>query len=300
MVINRDPKLLTMNLVFFLGGADLEMATIRALVDEVMPGHVYDKGLSWGAKTSSYRDEIKEALRAGRTPVLVELQDDLGLDPDRIVVVDHHGQKAGADQPTSLHQVFKLLGLPPERWSRWYDLVAANDRGHVAELRWIGATREEIIEVRKADRRAQRITEQEECAGDQAVAMAETHAREALTVVRLPHNRTAVVTDRMDRTLGGPGFRNLLVLSPGEVNFYGSGDLIAALNAHFPDGWCGGALPERGFWGKLGDGDDAMQFLIERTERIESKPTVLGVQPGQSCLNNKEPGAVVETKRRGR
>lgn len=64
--------------VFFLGGADLEMATIRALLDETVPGNVHDKGLRWGAKASAYREEIMSALAQGLTPVLVELEDNLG------------------------------------------------------------------------------------------------------------------------------------------------------------------------------------------------------------------------------
>jgi hypothetical protein len=49
--------------------------------------------------------------------------------------------------------------------------------------------------------------------------------------------------------LGGIGFENLLIDSPDQLNFFGKGNLIYALNEGFPGGWYGGALPERGFWG---------------------------------------------------
>ena len=59
--------------VFFLGGADLEMATIRALVTETLgPRAVVDKGLGWGGKVSDYAAELA-ALPSGVVPVLVEL-----------------------------------------------------------------------------------------------------------------------------------------------------------------------------------------------------------------------------------
>src|SRR5947209_1249501 len=117
--------------IFFLGGRDLEMSTIRELLSSHAQGRFHDRGLAWGARTSAYRDEIARALEAGQTPVLVELEDDVGLDPARVVVVDHHGTKAGHDRPTSLEQVFALLGRPRDEWSRWFALVAANDRAHI-------------------------------------------------------------------------------------------------------------------------------------------------------------------------
>ncbi len=239
------------------------MATIRTLLDETVPAYVHDKSLRWGAKASDYREEIMGALTRGMIPVFVELEDDLGLSASCLIVVDHHGPGAGGDKPTSLHQVFDLLELPPERWIRWYDLVAANDRGYISAMIEIGATQDEIIQVRAADRAAQGITPEDELAGEKAVTQTKTVADGKLTVVHLPHNRTAAVTDRLDPALGGPGFLNLLVCSPEEVNFYGDGKTIAALTRRFPGGWYGGALPERGFWGRMGTGHEVESFLVQ-------------------------------------
>ena len=56
-------------LVFFLGGQDLEMVTIRDLLaQESCPYH--DKGLGWGARASDYRTEIEAVLAQGQIPVL--------------------------------------------------------------------------------------------------------------------------------------------------------------------------------------------------------------------------------------
>jgi len=240
------------SLLFLLGGHDLEMLAIRELLQTHAPDFFCDRGLSWGARASDYRAEIDEAMRNGYTPVLVELENDLGLEPHplgAVIIVDHHGPLAGADKPTSLHQVFALLGLPPEAWTRRMELVAANDRGHIRGLFDAGASMDEIIEIRAADRAAQGITaEQEQQAADASLS-AEISCNGRLTVVRLPHSRTAAVADRMAPELGGPGYDNLLVVSPGEFNFYGCGSLISALAERYPGGWYGGSLPERGFFG---------------------------------------------------
>ena len=198
-------------LVFFLGGYDLEMVTIRQLLLELAPERFYDKQLSWGAKASAYVQEVAQTLSRGLTPVFVELVHDLGLKPTQFLVVDHHGERAGEHKPTSLHQVFDLFGLPPERWTRWYDLVVANDRGYIPALVEMGATPEEIVTVRAADRAAQGINPAEEAAGERAVVHAETYVNGMVTVVRLSHSRTATVTDRLEPALGGRGYKNLLV-----------------------------------------------------------------------------------------
>lgn len=239
---------MTSDLVFFLGGRDLEMETIRALVEDTLgPDAVRDRGLGWGAGLSDYAADLA-ALPPGRVPVLVELALDAPLPADA-VVIDHHGLQAGRETPTSLEQVFHLLGLPPDRWSRHLALVAANDRGHVRALRAMGASAEEVDAIRRADRRAQGITPEEEESGEAAFHRREPHLNGALTVVRLPHSRTAVVTDRMALAASADVPVNLLVISPGEVNFFGTGAATAALDTAFPGGWSGGDLPEAGFWG---------------------------------------------------
>ncbi len=256
-------------LIFFLGGHDLEMITIRALLQEVALDQLHDKRLSWGAKASAYRQEISETLARGLTPVFVELANDLNLDPALFLEVDHHGERAGENRPTSLHQVFDLLKLPPERWTRWFDLVAVNDWGYIPALVEIGASREEIVKVRAADRAAQGITPEEEAEGERAITHAEILAQGALTVAHLPHSRTATVTDRLQAELGGPGYQNLLICSPDQVNFFGSGELIFALDRKFPGGWYGGALPARGFWGHESPVSDVLSVLLNRIDKSE-------------------------------
>lgn len=246
-------------LTFFLGGHDLEMLTIRELLEAEAPGRVHDEGLGWGARASAYRDEIAACRARGDTPVLVELDNDLGL--EALVVVDHHGERAGEDAQTSLEQVFALLRLPRERWTRWHELVAANDRAYIPGLVAAGATRDEIARVRAADRAAQGITPQEEAEAERALAHATRLCNGRLTVVRAPHARLAAVEDRLRPELGGPGVENLLLIAPSEVNFSGGGRVVAALDRRFPGGWYGGALPSQGFWGHAGGLPPIVDFV---------------------------------------
>lgn len=237
------------NLVFFLGGRDLEMRTIRGLLQD-QGCSFHDLELCWGARASDYRPQIEAARHQGQTAVLVELEDDMRLSgKERVIVVDHHRETSGSERPTSLEQVFHLLGLPEARWTRRLELVAANDRGYIPEMEAVGASLPEIREIRDADRRAQGITSREEQQARQAIRQAESLEEGLLTVIELAHDHTAPACDFLHPAYGGPGFRNLAIFSPGEVNVFGQGKVIRSLIDAFPHGWYGGALPESGFWG---------------------------------------------------
>ncbi len=235
----------------------MEIVTICGLLTEQAPGRWHDKELGWGAKASAYRDEIRTAIAEGWVPVLIELEDDLGLtrggesidQPSGVIFIDHHSSSAGKDQPTSLHQVFELLGLDHGSWTRWFDLVAANDRGYIPAMVELGATRDEIVRVRAADRAAQGITAEQETQGEKSLETAQVLAGGRLTVVGLPHDRTAVVSDRLALDPARSGPENLFILGRESVHFFGEGRLVLSMNERFPGGWYGGSLPDRGFWG---------------------------------------------------
>lgn len=250
------------SLVFFLGGADLEMQTIAALVREALgPAHVVDKGARWGITAAAYADAMADALARGAVPVAVELDVEEVAPHLRqaLLVVDHHGGRAGAQAPTALEQVFALLRLPARRWTRRLALVAANDRGYIPEMLALGATPDEIAAIRAADRAAQGITPDEEQAAaaavDAALASGPAWSARDPLVVTLPHGRTACVMDRLSLPAPdgtpGPGTRwPVVVLCPAETNVFAPGPAIMALDRRFPGGWRGGALPRHGFWGQ--------------------------------------------------
>jgi hypothetical protein len=235
---------------FFLGGHDLEMVTIAELLREAgLGGRVEDKHLSWGAKASAYAKEIRESLRNGETPVLIELADDLGEDAgrSRILFVDHHGERAGAGAPSALRQIFDLAG--PGRglsWTRHCALVEANDIGHAEGLRAAGASPAEIRAIRDADRRAQGIGAGVEEESRRAIATMTWQG--GLAIVNTKAHTSSAIIDFLLPEYGGPGARNLLVLMPDKAAFSGEGKVVLALSC-VPGSWCGGALPERGYWG---------------------------------------------------
>lgn len=236
-----------MSLVFLLGGHDLEMLLIRELL-EAHGQPFRDKKLAWGARATDYREDIIAIAAAGDIPVLVELAEDIPL-PPKSIVIDHHGERAGADKSGSLRQVFDLLHLPESAWTRRRLLVAANDTGHIPAMMALGATNQEMADIRREDRSAQGATDDEETAARVALAGLTTTCQGALTIVELPHARASIVADLIEPAFGGPGARNLLVLMPHEMVFYGEGRLVNRLSDFLPGGWMGGALPARGFWG---------------------------------------------------
>jgi hypothetical protein len=269
------------DLLVLLGGRDLEMEEIGRLVrGELGEAAVVDKGLPWhAAAASAYREEIAAALAAGRTPVLVELVPDLPAALlGRCLEVDHHGARAGADRSTSLEQVWALLGLPAARWTRRLALVAANDRGWIPELRAAGATAEEIALIRAQDRAAQGVSAAEEAAAGPAIAAAERPLADLL-LVRLPHERVSVVTDRLALAAAGDP-PDVLVVAPRELAFSGRGARVLRLAQAFPGGWWGGALPERGFWGHARPGVeerevlDVLQGRGSRLAALQGSPSV--------------------------
>lgn len=246
---------------FFLGGHDLEMIEIARLLAEV-GAEVEDFGLSWGARASAYQDRIAQSLAAGETPVLVELARDL---PEailsRCIEVDHHGDRAGTNQPSAIEQVWRLTGADPARWTRWRQLVAANDIGHIPALRRMGADADEIRTVRAADREAQGVTSQDETRG--AVAARAHRMVGDLMVIEADTTRTSPIVDYLALEMGvAVETTNILVVMPDEAAFFGSGDTIARLK-DWPGAWWGGDLPARGYWGaKIAKHDQARLIAL--------------------------------------
>lgn len=234
---------------FFLGGRDLEMVEIAALLSQLhLAGDgrvvtIHDLSLPWGAKASDYGDAIWIAHGDGLTPVLIELIENMPLPRNR-VSIDHHGARSG--EPSSLAQVFALLDLPAFEWTRRRALVDANDRGHIAAMQTMGATREEIEAIRTDDRRAQGISREEEDAARAAMTTLREELSGTLLVAELPHARTAALCDPL--VLSGET-RDLVIFCPQSTQFFGDGKRVTGLDVAFPGGWRGGQLPLRGYWG---------------------------------------------------
>jgi len=208
--------------VFFLGGQDLEMLTIRKLLGN-SGQKFYDKQLKWGAKASTYTEEIQWVSESsgGGVPVLVELEVDIKL-PESAIVVDHHNDRSGEE--ASILQVVRMLGYAP---SRQQILVAANDSGYIPAMLGMNASLEEIADIRRRDREAQGVTEEMERQAEEAIS----NYREArgVIIVHLPHNKFSTVTDRLFPQWDD-GRENLVVVCDtdgidNEVYHFGRGDI---------------------------------------------------------------------------
>lgn len=158
--VNSQP--LTEDMFFLLGGHDLEMVEIRKLLESLscqIGRDFLDFDLHWGATLSSYRKHF----HTERWNVGIELTEDIDR-PARYIQIDHHNEIQ--TRPSSIEQVADLLNV---KLNRWQQLVAANDAGYIPAMLNIGATQDEILEIRRQDRACQGVTEEEEALAEKSV-----------------------------------------------------------------------------------------------------------------------------------
>lgn len=142
------------NIVFLLGGNDLEMAEIKNLLEvEQIP--YQDNNLSWGASWDSYKNWCLDKGKAYEKIYGIELAGDKPA--ANCILIDHHGKNM--NRPASILQVCEIIGINP---SRRQELIAANDAGYIPAMLHIGASREEIAQIRREDRTLSGCTEKDE------------------------------------------------------------------------------------------------------------------------------------------
>jgi len=192
--------------IFLLGGHDLEMTEIRRILDE--RGIVYyDRNLSWdNASLSAYSDVLNnESEFTG-----IELKSDI-TPPAKYLLIDHHNENA--NEPSALEHVAKLLDI---ELTREQQLIAANDKGFIPAMEAIGATPEEITEIRHRDREAQGVTEKDEQLAEQSLRENRSIER-GITVVKSLTSKFSTITDRLYPCDG------LLIYTDNELNYFGTG-----------------------------------------------------------------------------
>ena len=150
-------------IIFFLGGYDLEMITIKELLEQNDIKFI-DKNLSWGTKLSNYQDELENYN--GYTIYGIELELDIEV-PNNYIEIDHHNKNSHKN--SSLEQVAQIINIALNRFQK---LVSANDSAYIKGMKKLCATKEEIENIRAKDRKAQGITEKDE---DLAIKSLETN-----------------------------------------------------------------------------------------------------------------------------
>ena len=193
--------------LFLLGGHDLEMKVIRQTLEREGVAFA-DHGLDWdGARLSSYREEIAEAVERGREIYGIELKEDISL-PEAYHRIDHHNELSA--NPSSIEQVYELLGIALDKRAK---MVAANDKGYIPAMLEAGATEEEAMSIRREDRKAQGVTDEDERLAEEAIKGKRSMG--ILTVVRSATSRFSAVTDKL-----WP-YRRLLVYTDTELEYSG-------------------------------------------------------------------------------
>lgn len=243
------------NFVFFLGGHDAEMCEIAEILKSLdIP--FYDKHLGWeNARVSMYLDEIRR--HKNKQCVFIELEEDIKLPPES-TSINHHNEDAGKEMPSSLEQVADILGIT---LTRRQHLIAINDKAHIKGMKEAGAVPEEIREIRAFDRQCQGVTEEEEAYAEKTAA--QFRSAGLLDVLEIPYSRTSPFTDRLYGM-----YKNLLIITPVDINFFGNGKVVLQLHNRYDKSWCGGNLPEQGFWGiqktHAGNTEEITCYIKER------------------------------------
>lgn len=264
--------------IYFLGGKDVEMKVIEKRLKRSNKKY-FNKELAWGAKIQDYSEQISEVLRNGDNPIAIELA---GAETIAGVVdIDHHNDKFG--RPASLLQVMDRLGA---KTSLFDELIAANDSGFIPAMEKVieryrygieESAGREIFEqlkekwikvIRKMDRKEQGIKPEQEKQAEEAVEKREDLFNNYLTIVRLPHSKTAAVTDRLYGS-----YKNLLVISSdGESNFYGNGQICQELKNKYEESWAGGSglgmVSGEAYWGGYPDQNELEDQVKEKVKKL--------------------------------
>ena len=197
------------NKVFFLGGYDLEMVTIKQMLEERDDCVVADKHLSWEyALLSAYQEDLSKYTDSQIYGI--ELREDITA-PENYTSIDHHNDKSS--QPSSLEQVANLLGVTLNRYQQ---LVAANDKGYIPAMKALEASKEEIDEIRRKDREAQGVTEEDELLAELSIKNHLDRQKDISSVYSLTPKFSAICDKLFP-------YQRLLIYTDAEWTFYGEG-----------------------------------------------------------------------------
>ena len=250
--------------VFLLGGHDLEMCTIKELLEARRgDGLLYsDKNLSWSsASLINYEEELRKYGDRQEYQIYgVELREDVRI-PENYTSIDHHGD---ADcRPSSLEQVAEILGVRMDHRMR---LVAANDTRYIPGMLKEGATAQEVEDIRREDRRAQGIDKETEKTVKKEILPKKDSVGD-LTIVNVPKEYQSlegvfsVISDWLYPYVA------LVICTDTELCYYGK-DAAEVRKKIFPEGrdglYSGGG--EDGYWGVGIKGETETEDILKKVK----------------------------------
>ena len=210
--------------IFLLGGHDLEMLTIKKILEETGQDYV-DNNLSWDdALLSKYADALTKYSSPEFQIYGIELREDVGL-PANYHKIDHHN--TFEKNPSALAQVCKLLG---RQMNKEELLIAANDERYIPGMLSIGATKEEIERIRRKDRECQGITPEDEKYAEEALNC-KIRNHFGLTYIYTKSTKFSPIVDKLFPT------SRLFVYSDNEFTYYGERkeEYLKVVSEVFPD-----------------------------------------------------------------
>lgn len=199
------------NSIFLLGGQDLEMYTIKDILKRYNLNFI-DLGLKWNeAKLSKYKQYINSFIQEVPNGTIygIELEKDIYIPEHLYITIDHHNEQS--NNPSSLEQILDLLKIEK---TRWLELVTANDKHYIPGMEKIGATNDEIYTIRKADRKLQGVTEEDELLAEKSISE-NTERINSLIVIRSYTSAFSPICDRLYP------YDSLLIYTPHEFTYYG-------------------------------------------------------------------------------
>lgn len=242
-------------MIFLFGGKDLEMETIKEILQEKKI-EFYDKRLGWGNATLSQYKEVIDQHKDDLV-VTIELREDTEV-PTKYLAIDHHNERNV--EKSSIEQVADFLGL---ELNRYQQLVAANDKAYIPGMMALGASQEEINEIRLKDRRCQGVTEEEEATAVEELK--DCRFEDGVAYVKTTLNRFSPFTDRLF------GQKKIVAYNEHEICYYGP--LSQALKDEFRYllvkrcAYYGGA-EDGGYFGLLPTSVDERDRLLEKLKEL--------------------------------
>lgn len=199
--------------IFLLGGHDLEMLTIKEILQQ--HGCMFlDLNLRWNnAKLSRY-SIYADTFKHYSTIYGIELEKDWDISGHEYIPIDHHNDLS--KQPSSLEQILTLFNI---RKTRRYELIAENDKFYIPGMEAVGATIEEINYIRTQDRKSQGITENDESLAIKSISENLTRIND-LIIIKSYTSFFSTICDRIYP------YKSLLIYTPTEFTFYGEKAII--------------------------------------------------------------------------